>query len=76
MPGTLVRMVLYGPRYSMGALGFMSHVSTWLGPPQSRMKMQFLSDETALPPLSSWSVPNTEPGIPMLATPKPPATNA
>ena len=28
IPGTFVRMGLYGPRYSEGAFGFMSQVST------------------------------------------------
>ena len=76
MPGTLVEMGLYGPRYASGALGFMSQVSTWLGPPHSSTKMHDFSADTALPDLSSLSLPITEPGMPMLATPNPPATRA
>jgi len=32
-PGTVVRMGLKDPRISMGASGFGSQVSSWLGPP-------------------------------------------
>src|SRR5262245_20190629 len=39
MPGTLVRMGLSGPRYSCGASGFMSYVSSWLGPPHIQKRM-------------------------------------
>src|SRR5688500_8630500 len=33
MPETLVSMAPNGPLYSLGASGFGSHVSRWLGPP-------------------------------------------
>src|SRR5436190_1639769 len=32
-------MLLNSPRYSTGALGFMSHVSRWLGPPAWKIRM-------------------------------------
>ena len=32
-------MVAYGPRISAGASGFGSHVSIWLGPPESQNRM-------------------------------------
>src|SRR5262245_4835350 len=38
-PRTLVGMVPYGPRTWIGALGFGSNVSRWLGPPLRKMKM-------------------------------------
>src|SRR5262245_52562792 len=44
IPGTAVAMGLYGPRISAGAAGFRSHVSRWLGAPQSRMKMHDFSE--------------------------------
>src|SRR4051812_3614460 len=33
MPGTLVEIGLNSPRMPSGAVGFMSHMSKWLGPP-------------------------------------------
>ena len=45
MPGTLVEIGLNSPRYSDGALGFMSQVSIWLGPPRiHRMITDFCRD--------------------------------
>src|SRR5262245_34654131 len=35
-PGTLVRIGLKSPRYSLGASGLRSKVSMWLAPPQSQ----------------------------------------
>ena len=43
MPGTLVSIGLNGPRISAGASGFMSQVSSWLGPPTRNSMMQFMS---------------------------------
>ncbi len=43
IPETLVLMGLYGPRMEAGASGFMSQVSSWLGPPTSINWMQFTS---------------------------------
>ena len=40
MPGTVVAMSLNGLRTSLGALGFGSNVSRWLGPPSSQRRMQ------------------------------------
>src|SRR6266849_6491985 len=37
-PGVRVAMVEKGPRYSDGALGLGSNMSTWLGPPPSQMR--------------------------------------
>ena len=76
MPGTLVEMGLYGPRIVSGALGFISHVSTWLGPPHSNTKMHDFSAATALPPVSSLSLPITIPGMPSESAPMPPAMRA
>ncbi len=42
-PGTLVAMSLNGPRTSLGASGFGSKVSRWLGPPSSQMRMHDLA---------------------------------
>ncbi len=76
MPGTLVAMGLYGPRIVSGASGFMSQVSTWLGPPQSKRKMHDFSAGTALPLASSLSLPQTDPGRPSESAPRPPAIRA
>ncbi len=38
-PGTLVRIGFQMPRYSLGASGFMSYRSMWLGPPSSQIRM-------------------------------------
>src|SRR5207248_8111737 len=38
-PGNRVAIVPYGPRTSLGASGFGSHMSRWLGPPESQMRM-------------------------------------
>src|SRR5437588_3623529 len=38
-PGTRVAIVPYGPRTSVGALGLGSHMSRWLGPPDSQKRM-------------------------------------
>ena len=40
IPGTLVEIGLKSPRTSAGALGFMSHKSMWLGPPNKKIKTQ------------------------------------
>src|SRR5688572_1287170 len=40
VPGTLVRIGLYGPRISSGASGLRSHMSMVLGPPSRNRKMQ------------------------------------
>jgi hypothetical protein len=39
IPGTFVRIGFNGPRYSVGASGFMSYVSSWLGPPHIQNKI-------------------------------------
>ena len=41
-PGTRVAIVPKGPRVSTGASGFGSHVSRWLGPPESQNRMTAL----------------------------------
>src|SRR2546426_7335189 len=42
MPGTLVEIAPNSPRYSLGASGFGSQVSCWLGPPRiQRMITEF-----------------------------------
>jgi hypothetical protein len=46
-PGTRVGMVPNGPRTLLGASGFGSQVSSWLGPPTSMRKMQFTSFDWA-----------------------------
>ena len=76
MPGTSVEMGLYGPRIEAGALGFISQVSTWLGPPQSSTKIHDFSAATALPLVSSLSLPITIPGMPNESVPMPAATSA
>src|SRR5688572_10907172 len=76
MPGTLVAMGWYGPRIDAGASGFMSQVSTWLGPPQRSTKMQDFSERDALPAESVWSWPMTAPGMPRLIAPRPPTMRA
>src|SRR6476646_4032337 len=48
-PGVLVGMVPNGPRYSIGAFGFGSHVSSWLGPPQSHNRTTDLAVTCVLP---------------------------
>src|SRR3954471_8859039 len=73
MPGTLVLIGLYGPRISLGASGFRSHVSTWLGPPHSSTKMQHFFEETALPDSLNLSFPTTSPGTAKFRSPAPPA---
>ena len=40
MPGTLVAIGLKEPRISAGASGLGSQVSSWLGPPHWKMRMQ------------------------------------
>src|SRR6266436_7044337 len=40
MPGTEVAIGLNSPRTSLGAAGFMSHISRWLGPPFKKTRMQ------------------------------------
>ena len=50
-PGTLVAMDPKGPRTSLGASGFGSQVSSWLGPPDSQMRITALrSAATAAAP--------------------------
>ena len=39
MPGTFVGMVPNGPRTWLVASGLGSHMSIWLGPPESQNKM-------------------------------------
>ena len=36
-PGTFVGISLNSPRISAGAVGFMSYVSSWLGPPPRKI---------------------------------------
>ena len=43
IPETLVLIGLKGPRMDAGASGFMSHVSSWLGPPTNISWIQFTS---------------------------------
>src|SRR5580700_6963259 len=76
MPGTLVEMGWYGPRIVEGALGFISQVSIWLGPPQSNTKMHDFSAAMALPLASSLSLPSTIPGMPSESAPMPPTMRA
>src|SRR4051812_10667980 len=38
-PGTLVAIGRNGPRYSVGASGLRSYVSSWLGPPHIQKRM-------------------------------------
>jgi len=40
--GTDVEIVSNGPRISLGASGFGSHISMWLGPPRIQRRMTFL----------------------------------
>src|SRR5438067_14931 len=72
MPGTVVAIGWYGPRIPSGAIGFRSHVSRWLGPPHSRMKMHDFSrapvDAAPIPPRASKT-----PGRPSCNMPRPPA---
>jgi hypothetical protein len=49
-PGTLVRMGLNSPRISTGASGFMSYMSTWLGPPGKYTKITPLCGVCGEPP--------------------------
>ena len=42
MPGTRVAIDRYGPRISAGASGLGSHMSIWLGPPESQNRMTAL----------------------------------
>src|SRR5262245_8947561 len=49
MPGTLVGIAPNSPRYSIGASGFGSHVSCWLGPPRIQRMMTEFSREGDLP---------------------------
>src|SRR5262245_47274509 len=51
MPGTDVAAGRYGPRYSIGAAGFMSNVSRWLGPPQSQSR---ITDFAFAPSTAAW----------------------
>src|SRR5262249_28473735 len=48
-PGIRVGMVPNGPRYSSGAFGFGSQVSSWLGPPHSQSKTTDLAVPDKLP---------------------------
>src|SRR6185369_3131796 len=41
-PGTLVHVEPNGPRTSLGAAGFGSHVSSWLGPPDNQIRITAL----------------------------------
>src|SRR5579884_648171 len=43
MPGTLVAMGRKGPRIVLGASAFRSQVSSWLGPPTRKRRIQFTS---------------------------------
>src|SRR5437762_11749738 len=49
MPGTLVLIAPNSPRYSIGASGFGSHVSCWLGPPRIQRMITDFCRETAFP---------------------------
>src|SRR5438105_1427078 len=49
MPGTLVRIAPNSPRYSMGASGFGSQVSCWLGPPRIQRMITERSRESGFP---------------------------
>src|SRR6516165_11875982 len=49
IPATLVWMGEKGPRYSLGASGFMSQVSSWLGPPHIQNRMTEVSGAAELP---------------------------
>ena len=49
-PGMRVGMVANGPRYSSGAFGFGSKVSSWLGPPHSHSRMTAFADPGLRPP--------------------------
>src|SRR6266852_8585737 len=40
IPGTEVAIGLNSPRTSLGAAGFMSHISRWLGPPFKKTRIQ------------------------------------
>src|SRR5205814_2240427 len=56
-----------------GASGLRSQVSRWLGPPQSRMKMQdFLVERPVLPPPPPTRAA-TRPGVARLSRPMPPS---
>src|SRR5215211_2096303 len=70
MPGTLVGIGVYGPRTSRGALGFMSHVSSWLGAPTSIRTMQFTSASAVTAP-AAFSANRSESESP--SRPRPPA---
>lgn len=43
IPCTLVEIGMHGPRTSLGASGFRSYVSNWLGPPCRKRKMTAVS---------------------------------
>ncbi len=46
-PGTLVAIGLNSPRIASGAFGFMSQVSSWLGPPLRNTRMQASAEDEA-----------------------------
>src|ERR1043166_4707315 len=60
MSGFLVLIGLNGPRISEGAFGFMSKVSTWLGAPRLKIKMQDLSSLPEAVAPRDWSAANFE----------------
>lgn len=51
----LVEMGLNGPRISLGASGFMSKRSSWLGAPRLKIMMTDFSFESALTFPAAWA---------------------
>src|SRR5215831_11463175 len=68
MPGTLVATGLNSPRILSGAAGFMSQVSSWLGPPCRRNRTQ----ERAVALLREASAAHSRPGSDRPKAPSPP----
>src|SRR6185436_10731978 len=73
MPGTRVGIGRNSPRNSLGASGFGSHVSMWLGPPRIQRMMTELSRRGGRPCRVSWASARRRSGSDSPIVPRSPA---
>src|SRR5579871_4450091 len=60
-PGSFVGIVENGPRISVGASGLGSHMSIWLGPPDSQNRITALRfPRTSVTDDSAWAIPGRQ----------------
>ena len=71
-PGTLVAIGLNSPRIAAGASGFMSHMSSWLGPPLRKTRMHASAFGVGPKPVRRASSALSRPGRPRPQSPIPP----